>query len=135
MKGNYILQINLSEDKEIRVGKLGNIYFKKGFYAYIGSAMNSLEGRINRHLRFDKKFHWHIDYLLKHAEISKVFYKQINERIECKVAETFNKKLESIKHFGCSDCSCKSHLFYGSQEEIENTSNNLGFNIKNIQNP
>jgi len=42
MKGSYILLIKLDEDKDIQIGKLGNISFKKGYYAYVGSALNGL---------------------------------------------------------------------------------------------
>ena len=34
--------------------------------------MNGLEQRVARHLRKDKKMHWHIDYLLKKAKILEV---------------------------------------------------------------
>ena len=58
MKGCYCLIIEVDEDKTIQIGKkLGKIQFKKGFYVYVGSAMNSLYARINRHLSNDKKLH------------------------------------------------------------------------------
>jgi len=40
--------------------------------------MNGLENRINRHLRKEKKMHWHIDYLLasENAKIARVFVKE-----------------------------------------------------------
>ena len=60
MKGSYVLLIEIGQEKEIQIGSIGNIYFKKGFYAYIGSALNGLEQRIERHIRKDKRFHWHI---------------------------------------------------------------------------
>jgi len=122
MKGSYVLLVNLNADKSIKIGKLGKLYFKKGFYAYVGSAMNGLEGRINRHLRSDKKLHWHIDYLLKNAEIIDVFYKETKQKIECDIAKIFDEKLENINLFGCSDCKCKSHLFYGKQKQIKQIS-------------
>jgi len=127
MKGAYVLIIKLDSDKEIQIGKLGKLFFKKGFYSYIGSAMNSLEGRIKRHLNPDKKLHWHIDYLLKHSKIINVFYTESQDRIECDIAKKFSKKLESIEDFGCSDCKCKSHLFCRSYSEIKNccSSSNL----------
>jgi Uri superfamily endonuclease len=118
MKGSYVLLIELKTDKIIEIGKLGKLFFKKGFYAYVGSAMNSLNGRINRHLRLDKKIHWHIDYFLKHAEIINVFYKETNKKIECEIAGKLGEKLESITDFGCSDCKCKSHFFYGKKYKI-----------------
>ena len=56
MKGSYILVIELKEEKIIQIGKLGKIHFKKGFYVYIGSALNGLEQRITRHLIKEKTF-------------------------------------------------------------------------------
>ncbi|MEE9474859.1 MAG: GIY-YIG nuclease family protein, partial [Candidatus Hydrothermarchaeaceae archaeon] len=72
MKGIYALIITLEEDKNICVGKLGPVDFKKGYYVYIGSALNSLEGRINRHRRKDKKLRWHVDYLLNEGKIVEI---------------------------------------------------------------
>ena len=125
MKGSYVLLIELKQDKKISVGKLGNIFFYKGYYAYVGSALNGLEQRINRHLRSEKKMHWHIDYLLKNAEIVDVFYKESSERQECKISKKLDKDFLSIPNFGSSDCKCKSHLFYGELSEIRGLINNL----------
>lgn len=115
MKGIYALIIKLDENKRIKVGKLGTIDFKKGYYMYIGSALNSLDGRINRHLRKDKKIRWHIDYLLNEAKINEILIFETTEKLECKFAKKMQKNLESIKNFGSSDCSCKSHLFYSKR--------------------
>jgi len=128
MKGSYVLVIEMKKDTNIIIGKKGNIFFKKGFYAYIGSALNGIEQRVNRHLRDDKKFHWHIDYLLEYSEIKKIFYKEKNCREECDIAKKFEKNIESIPGFGCSDCSCKSHLFYSSYDDI--TQNIKKLNLK-----
>ena len=117
MKGSYVLLIELKENTNIKVGKLGKVFFKKGFYAYVGSALNGIEQRIQRHMRKDKKNHWHIDYLLKHAVVREIFYKESDEKEECDIANKL-AKLESISGFGCSDCKCKSHLFYGPKKEI-----------------
>ena len=124
MKGSYVLLIELEEDTTIKVGKLGNIFFKKGFYAYVGSALNGIEQRIQRHIRKNKKIHWHIDYLLNYAKIKDAFYRESNEKEECNIANKFGK-LESVYGFGCSDCECKSHLFYGSKKEILQIISNL----------
>ena len=124
MKGSYILLIELENDSKIQIGKLGDILFKKGFYVYIGSALNGLEQRINRHLRTDKKLHWHIDYLLRSAKVNSVYYKENKQKEECKIAKSFSK-LKPVSGFGCSDCSCKSHLFYGSKNEIIKSINSL----------
>ena len=120
MKGSYILLIKLKESKIIKIGKLGKLFFKKGFYVYIGSAMNNLEKRLNRHLSKNKKYHWHIDYLLENAEIFESYLKENTIKEECKLANRFKEKLEKIPGFGCSDCKCTSHLFYGKKIDILN---------------
>jgi Uri superfamily endonuclease len=119
MKGIYALIIKLNKDTGITVGKLGPINFKKGYYTYIGSALNSLEGRIKRHLRKDKKIRWHIDYLLIEAQITEILFFETKEKLECKFAKEIQKNLESIKNFGCSDCSCKGHLFYSKEDPVD----------------
>jgi endonuclease-3 len=111
-KGTYILRIRLKNGKKIKFGK-NELFFRKGYYFYVGSAMgnsNNLKRRIERHLKEGKKMHWHIDYLLKYGKIDKIY--TTNKKVECDVAEEFLKKLNFIEGFGCSDCRCKSHLFY-----------------------
>lgn len=117
-KGAYILLCSLKKSSEIQIGVLGRIYFEKGFYLYTGSAMNGLKSRLERHLRKEKKFHWHIDYLLSKGHIEEIFYSEAkNKNMECINAE----KLENmggtpVKGFGCSDCNCKSHLCYFTEK-------------------
>jgi Uri superfamily endonuclease len=55
LKGTYCLIIQLRDDTIIEVGKKGSINFKKGYYVYVGSALNSLETRLKRHLSSKKK--------------------------------------------------------------------------------
>ena len=56
MKGCYCLIINVDSKKTTKIGKLGKIQFEKGYYIYVGSAMNSLMARIKRHLSDEKNF-------------------------------------------------------------------------------
>ena len=119
MKGSYLLLIELENDTTHTVGKLGEIAFNKGFYVYVGSALIGLDPRIKRHLRDNKNIHWHIDYLLEYAKIVDIFYKENIHREECIIAKKFEGTLPSILGFGCSDCKCKSHLFYGTYNEIK----------------
>ncbi|MBC7128305.1 MAG: GIY-YIG nuclease family protein [Thermoplasmatales archaeon] len=115
MKGCYILLIEIEKDKKIKIGKRG-IYFKRGYYAYVGSAMNSIEKRLERHLRMEKRKRWHIDYLLEKGKIKKIFYKESKFKEECDIARKFDS-FEFIPKFGSSDCQCKSHLFYANSIE------------------
>ena len=114
MKGIYILIIKIKKPEKVKIGKLGIIDFKKGIYAYIGSAQNNLEKRIERHLKksSDKKFHWHIDYLLnnKNIKIIDIKFKELSKKYECLTAKKLLKNNIPINGFGCSDCRCISHL-------------------------
>jgi len=120
MKGSYVLLLRVKRNAELRVGKLGKVRFNKGFYAYVGSAMNSLEKRIARHMRKRKSVFWHIDYLLGcgDVEIDSVFIKESNVKEECIVASKLAEKFRAIKNFGCSDCRCGSHLFIVSDKKM-----------------
>ncbi|RLI94035.1 MAG: GIY-YIG nuclease family protein, partial [Candidatus Altiarchaeales archaeon] len=140
-KGVYVLIIELDDNSEIEVGKLGTIEFESGFYAYVGSALNFLDKRIERHLRRNKRLRWHIDYFLRKSKIKLVIYAETKQRYECKIARRLAVKFKSIDKFGSTDCSCRSHLFYspdcGKLEEyvISTMRNNDLLPIKrNIQN-
>jgi len=125
MKGSYVLIIEVKKDQKMTIGKLGTQFFKKGYYAYVGSAMNSLENRINRHICKNKKIHWHIDYLTSQLKILKIFYLENDYKEECDIANNFGKKFKSIAGFGCTDCKCKSHLFFGELNDLVTICNNL----------
>ena len=102
----YCLITFFSGDKNIKIGKLGKINFKKGYYIYVGSGNLA---RIERHYKTKKKIKWHIDYLLKK---SRIIGFALSKKKECDVASKLSKKFIPIEKFGCSDCTCKSHLFY-----------------------
>ena len=120
--------------QKIKIGKIGPINFKKGYYVYIGSAMNSLESRIRRHLSDEKKLHWHIDYLLEKSEITDVIYNE-NKKVECELSQYIAQKTDGVKDFGCSDCECESHLYYFKNrneaiECVENAYDSIAMNYE-----
>lgn len=117
MKGSYVLIIKLDENKNIKVGSLGKVNFRRGYYLYVGSALNGLEKRIRRHLSKNKKMHWHIDYLLMEGDVVDVYIKIGNTKEECEIARRFSEKYPSIEGFGSSDCKCGSHLFFSDDKE------------------
>jgi len=118
MKGAYLLVMELPQDTTVLVGKQGLIHFQKGCYAYVGSAFNGVEQRVRRHLRKQKKKHWHIDYLLPYTRVIEVFYKESTQKEECTIAGLFEGAFSGIPGFGCSDCPCASHLFYGVSQDL-----------------
>ena len=129
MKGVYILLIKINGKIQEKIGSLGRIDFDKGIYAYVGSAQNNLEKRIQRYILKNKAKRWHIDYLLsnKSVKILKMFYKKARKQEECKIAKKLSKTESIIPNFGCSDCECKSHLF-----EIKNMKNVLKLGVKEL---
>ena len=102
MKGTYCLIIGNYKTSSLKIGNLYEDYkFKKGFYVYIGSAMNSLIPRVNRHLSDDKKMHWHVDYLLKSPDchIRDILFNISDLKIECGLAESISKDKPNLSYF------------------------------------
>lgn len=124
MKGAYQLHLRLDKSVRVRVGKLGTFLFPAGRYVYTGSALNGLEKRIERHFRKQKKLHWHIDFLLQHAQIESVTVVETDERIECELnLRVLNRENARVvvKGFGSSDCRCPAHLVYlGESDGLKN---------------
>lgn len=117
VKGTYCLCISNSQDQTINIGALGEILFQQGLYVYVGSALNSLVPRLERHIKTSQGehhiVHWHIDYFLRENRVSveSIYSIETAEHIECKIAEKVSEHGVPIPHFGCSDCKCTSHLF------------------------
>jgi Uri superfamily endonuclease len=112
----------------IEVGALGEIAFRKGWHIYVGSALGSggLK-RVDRHMALfekkDKRPKWHVDFLLTNEEFP-LRYAVVAEtslRLECLVASALGG--ESVPRFGCSDCTCDSHLFYREQDPRDEVRN------------
>ena len=116
MKGSYILIIELPEEQMITIGSRKAIYFPRGYYAYVGSAMNGIESRLSHHLRRNKKPHWHIDYLLAKESITDIILCETEEKSECTIAQALKGQFDYIPGFGASDCKCNSHLFFAPWE-------------------
>jgi sugar fermentation stimulation protein A len=102
------------------VGRLGTLHFAAGYYVYVGSALNNLAGRIQRHLALTKKKHWHIDYLRPSADIVSVYLIRSRTRCECALAQAIARLADDhVPQFGSSDCRCRSHLFYFRRNPVE----------------
>lgn len=120
-KGIYCLVIKLNHGRSIQVGRLGAFPFTPGFYVYVGSAQNNLAQRIERHLRSEKKVHWHIDYLLQYGKV--VYFRMLTgkKQEECALSRKLEKRKGAttpVKGFGSSDCSCTSHLHFFPDDPV-----------------
>jgi len=121
--GSYFLILKLEKDAHIEIGGIGNIFFKSGYYAYVGSGKKFLSRRVERHKRVRKKLFWHIDYFRTHCEYVTSFIIRTSQDIECLLSEEL-KKISNwqIQNFGCSDCKCNSHLYGFSENPLSNKS-------------
>lgn len=94
--------------------------------------MGNLEKRILRHLKREKKRHWHLDFITT-SELFEPLEVWIfrGKRFECELAETLSKNgNEPVLGFGSTDCSCKSHLFRLNSLESERAQvKNLGAKV------
>ena len=112
-KGSYCILFRLTEAVTVETKGRKRFKLKRGLYGYAGSAMGSggVEKRVERHLRREKKPHWHLDFLTVtpsfKAEKVLVFY---GKNVECEVARALSKIGKAVPGFGSSDCKCESHL-------------------------
>lgn len=108
----YLLLIRLPVEESIRVGQLGTFEFPAGFYIYVGRAKKNLASRIRRHVRKEKRLHWHIDYFLTRSAVEGVLIVAGDD--ECGVAHFLSSHSflrAPVMGFGSSDCRCRSHFF------------------------
>jgi sugar fermentation stimulation protein A len=118
-RGSYILILRLHAGRTLNIGKFGRVKCKEGYYLYTGSARKNLTQRLERHRRERKKLFWHIDYLRAHAEVHLALPIRASDPLECKLAGALEKISDwQVPNFGCSDCSCGSHLFGMTKDPI-----------------
>jgi len=115
--GSYALQMVLSAPARMQIGALGEFDFPAGAYLYTGNAFGTggLRARTSRHLESGRKRHWHIDYLLPHVQISRVYFVCANPPLECAWSQALAELPPAcvpVPRFGASDCrsGCKAHL-------------------------
>ena len=121
-KGTYVLIAYVPRMKRLEIGRLGTYDLIPGFYAYVGSAFGpgGLRARLHHHLESVAEPHWHIDYLLAHAEPVEVWYALSARKLEQDLAEVLERSSGfrmPIPRFGSSDYrrSRASHLFHSKR--------------------
>ncbi len=126
--GYYVLIISVNRELVITTRGGRRFHLKPGIYAYIGSArgLGGIKARILRHLRRDKKKHWHIDYLTTNPWVEIVAalsFTWVEKDLESILSNKLAGKHTPVKGFGSTDKrSDPSHLFYcgsGSTETID----------------
>lgn len=119
--GTYALFIDLEREVQMQVGALGLCTFPRGTHVYAGSAMRGLRTRLARHVRREKRVHWHVDRLTTAGGCqvlgAVVFTSPVH--LECDIVGY----LEEVKgaevrppRFGASDHVCQGHLIWIGEE-------------------
>ncbi len=110
--GAYVLLIRIVIPLKVRAGGREAL-LSPGHYLYCGSARGpgGLRARIARHMRRDKKPHWHIDQLTLAGVVEGAFIQPDGD--ECALNSTLSHLPIPLEGFGSSDCPrCRSHLRY-----------------------
>ena len=117
LPGTYTLILFSAIRKPVKIGKLGILSVKPGFYAYIGSAFGpgGLQARLTHHLSHSGREHWHIDYLSPILNVCEIWHTNDPVRREHHWAQVHAQTRAAVlllPDFGSSDCRCRSHLFF-----------------------
>lgn len=113
--GTYVLVVRPPSTGAVRVGRLGTLALDGRWLLYVGSAFGpgGLRARVGRHVGGARAVHWHVDRLLRFAEVVEVWLGPGGGRRE----EPWARALRAapgaavpLPGFGASDCGCAGHL-------------------------
>lgn len=111
--GAYLLLIGLARPVVLTVARFSGVTVAPGWYAYAGNAHGpgGLRARVARHLRKDKRAHWHVDHLTQDASVAALCFLGADE---CQLVEKLTSASAfsvPMAGFGSTDCRrCESHL-------------------------
>ena len=111
--GAYLVVVRLDRRLDLELSGR-SCSLDAGSYAYCGSARGpgGLAARLARHLRLEKKAHWHIDRLTAAGRIVAVYARPGGS--ECALFEVLQRLPNTrtpLPGFGSSDCRrCPAHL-------------------------
>lgn len=116
-RGTYAVILACSRTALARIGKLGRMELRPGFYAYVGSALGpgGVRARLHHHLRIAARPHWHIDYLRAFCDVVEVWVScdpGRQEHVWAKAIGGLPTADVPMPGFGASDCKCAAHLFW-----------------------
>jgi len=131
--GVYVLVFKLEAPLELQVGRLGRQTLPVGYLLYIGSAFGpgGLRARLARHLKSQKRIHWHIDALTSLVAPITYLYDASGSRLECQWAQhlaALPGAAIPVPGFGSSDCrsGCAAHLVAFPPDSLPDLRTELG---------
>jgi Uri superfamily endonuclease len=113
--GAYALLIAIQAPLAVKAGE-NSATLAPGLYLYCGSARGpgGLAARIARHMRKEKRAHWHVDQLTRSGSVLGAFVFPGGD--ECALNAALEALPTPLKGFGSSDCRrCRSHLRFWSK--------------------
>jgi Uri superfamily endonuclease len=115
--GTYALLLRASRRRRLRIGRLGDLEIRPGFYVYVGSAFGpgGVRARVRHHRARSRRPHWHVDHLRRVARPCAVWYSHDRVRREHGWAALLARSRGAsvpLAGFGASDCACGSHLIF-----------------------
>ncbi len=127
MKGTYVLKLFVGHPRKVRIGALGFLRFESGTYVYVGSALNSIEKRVQRHLKKEKILRWHLDYLTVQDDVEVIgVYVFENLEMEEELSLELSKMYKGVKGFGASDMKKADSNLYLVDESVDEFLRSLG---------
>ena len=113
--GTYALILAANETRRLRIGRLGSLALRPGWYVYVGSAFGpgGVDARLAHHRKRAARPHWHVDHLRLHTQLERVWYTHDPIRREHQWAQVMHRLPGAeipLPGFGASDCTCASHL-------------------------
>jgi Uri superfamily endonuclease len=120
--GAYVMAIRLTDPLALDMRGTGAAVLAPGTYAYCGSARGpgGIRARVARHLRRDKRPHWHVDRLTAAGQVTAVAPSPGGS--ECALFAAL-RRLPGAQvpapGFGSSDCkTCSAHLVRVDDETL-----------------
>jgi Uri superfamily endonuclease len=118
LPGTYALIFSAVAEQRLRIGRLGQLHVRPGFYVYVGSAFGpgGVRARIAYQRRSPRHPHWHIDYVKCALRLEEIWWTHDARRREHQWASVMPHMGGTIPlgDFGASDCTCASHLSFFS---------------------
>ena len=111
LPGAYLLLISLAAPVPVALPRRRAAVLPPGRYLYAGSARGpgGLRARLARHMRADKKPHWHIDRLTATGVVEGAWVVPGGD--ECALVAALAPLPVPLPGFGSTDCrTCPSHL-------------------------
>jgi len=115
--GTYVLLFRSARHQQVKIGKLGVLELRPGYYLYVGSAFGpgGIKARLAHHQQRTDRPHWHVDYLRQVLAPVEYWYTHDpchREHLWAGVMADLSGLELAMQGFGASDCHCACHLFY-----------------------